>query len=207
PIGPGETPVPNRAKIQQEKNKWLEFYKIKFGGTWYTTLFNFGPQKDLVLQTHAEYGFLGAYNNERGIPPFERFYLGGDGMGTYSMDGRESIGLRGYPNESLIPQSRSSTSNDGATIYNKYSLELRFPITLKPTASIYALTFLEAGASYDGFKDFDPFQLYRSAGAGLRIHMPAFGLLGIDFGYGFDAIPGTNTPNGWETHFIIGKQF
>jgi outer membrane protein insertion porin family len=132
-------------------------------------------------------------------------------MGTYSLDGREAIAMRGYPNQSLIPLDRASmgaaTDNDGATIYNKYSLELRYPITLKQTASIYALTFVEAGASYDGFRDFNPFQLNRSAGAGLRIFMPAFGLLGIDFGYGFDPVPGEPQANGWETHFIIGQQF
>ena len=100
-----------------------------------------------------------------------------------------------------------SNNVDGAVIYNKYSLELRFPITLKPMASIYALSFIEAGASYDNFKDFNPFQVNRSAGVGLRIFMPQFGLLGIDFGYGFDPVPGETGPNGWETHFIIGQQF
>ena len=206
PLGPDEAPVPDQSKIDQEKYKWLEFYKIKFNGTWYTNLY-----QKLVMRTHTEYGFLGAYNNERGVPPFERFYLGGDGMGTYSLDGREAIAMRGYPNQSLIPLDRgvmsTATDSDGATIYNKYSLELRYPITLKPSASIYALTFAEAGATYDGFRDFSPFQLYRSAGAGLRIFMPAFGLLGIDFGYGFDALPGMTERNGWETHFIIGQQF
>ncbi|UZH56264.1 outer membrane protein assembly factor BamA [Salinimicrobium tongyeongense] len=206
PLRDGEDPVPDQAKIDQEKYKWLEFYKIKFNGTWFTNLYD-----KLVLRTHAEYGFLGAYNNDRGVPPFERFYLGGDGMGTYSMDGREAIALRGYPNQSLIPVDRgvmsTATDNDGATIYNKYSLELRYPITLKPTASIYGLTFLEAGASFDDFKDYNPFQINRSAGAGIRIFMPAFGLLGIDFGYGFDPLPGESKANGWETHFIIGQQF
>lgn len=206
PLRPGEDPVPDQSKIDQEKFKWLEFYKIKFSGTWYTNLY-----KKLVMKTHAEYGFLGAYNNDRGIPPFERFFLGGDGMGTYSLDGKEAIALRGYPNQSVVPESRNAanvaSTNDGATIYNKYSLELRYPITLKPSASIYALTFLEAGASYDGLRNLNPFQLKRSAGAGLRIFMPAFGLLGIDFGYGFDPLPGANSPNGWETHFIIGQQF
>jgi outer membrane protein insertion porin family len=97
----------------------------------------------------------------------------------------------------------------GATIYNKFSMELRYPITLKSSASIYALTFLEAGSSYKDFKGYNPFDLNRSAGAGLRVFMPAFGLLGIDFGYGFDALPGatSNKANGWETHFIIGQQF
>ncbi|QKX05186.1 BamA/TamA family outer membrane protein [Aquimarina sp. TRL1] len=196
--------------IDQERFNWLEYYKIKFNGNWYTSLFNIG-KKPLVLRTGAEYGFLGAYNSDRGVIPFERFALGGDGLGGGSLDSREIIGLRGYPNQSLVPQSRSNNPeliDDGATIYNKYSLELRYPITLKPSASIYMLGFLEGGASYDSFRDFNPFQLNRSAGLGLRIFMPAFGLLGIDFGYGLDPIPGTNTgPNGWETHFIIGQQF
>ncbi len=197
-------------EIDQERFKWLEYYKLKFDGTWYNTLATIG-KKSLVLKSRAEYGFLGAYNTKRGTIPFERFYLGGDGLGGGSSDGREVLALRGYPNQSIIPQSRSNNDDDytdGATIYNKYSLELRFPITLKPTASIYLLSFLEGGASYDAFKEFNPFQLNRSAGLGLRIFMPAFGLLGIDFGYGFDPIPGTKTgPNGWETHFIIGQQF
>ena len=193
-------------EVDQEKFKWLEYYKIKFNGTWYNRLVG-----KFVLKTSAEYGFLGAYNSDRGVPPFERFFLGGDGLGGFSLDGRETIALRGYPNQSLVPIDRSSlsqaTQNDGATIYNKYSLELRHPITLKPAASIYMLAFAEGGASYDGFRDFNPFQLNRSAGIGLRIFMPAFGLLGIDFGYGFDPIPGTTGSNGWETHFIIGQQF
>ncbi len=196
-------------EIDQERFKWLEYYKIKFDGTWYTSLINLG-KKPLVLKTRAEYGFLGAYNNDRGNIPFERFFLGGDGLGATSLDGREVVALRGYPNQSIIPLSRPNDQDfdgDGATIYNKYSLELRYPITLKPAASIYMLGFLEGGASYDSFKGFNPFQLNRSAGAGIRIFMPAFGLLGIDFGYGFDPIPGTSEPNGWETHFIIGQQF
>jgi outer membrane protein insertion porin family len=203
--------VGDQGKIDQEKFKWLEFYKIKFDAAWYTTLFNIGPKGPLVLKTGMEYGFLGAYNSERGIPPFERFYLGGDGLGAFSLDGRESIALRGYPNQSLVPLDRTSfsqaTNEDGAVIYNKYSLELRYPITLKPAASIYGLMFIEGGASYDNFRDFNPFQLNRSAGAGLRVFMPQFGLSGIDFGYGFDPIPGGTSPNGWETHFIIGQQF
>ncbi len=198
---------PDPAKIDQKRFNWLEYYKIKFNGDWYNNLFD-----KVVLRTNVEYGFLGAYNNDRGIPPFERFYLGGDGLGGYSLDGRETISMRGYPNQSLTPIDRDpgsgATRNDGATIYNKYSLELRYPITLKPTASIFALTFVEGGATYEDFRDFNPFQLNRSAGFGVRIFMPAFGLLGIDFGYGFDPIPGTNTgANGWETHFIIGQQF
>mgnify|MGYP002630502223 FL=1 len=188
---------PNRAKIDQEKNRWLEYYKLKFAGEWYTRLFD-----KLVLKTQAEFGFLGAYDNDRGIIPFERFYLGGDGLANFAMDGRETIALRGYENQSL------SDRNNGSTIYNKFSLELRYPISLKPSASIYALSFLEAGNGFDNFKEYNPFNMKRSAGLGIRIFMPAFGLLGIDFGYGFDSpLDNDLTPNGWETHFIIGQQF
>ncbi|TXD70685.1 outer membrane protein assembly factor BamA [Aequorivita lipolytica] len=181
--------------IDQERFKWLEYYKIKFKGTWYTKLV-----EKLVLRTNTEFGFLGAYNQDRGIPPFERYFVGGDGLGAYSLDGREVIQLRGYPNQSLTPI-------DGNTIYNKFSLEVRYPVTLAQMASIYVLGFAEGGASYDGFRDYNPFELKRSAGVGLRIFMPAFGLLGIDFGYGFDPVLGGTEKNGWEPHFIIGQQF
>ena len=187
---------PDQSKIDQEKFKWLEFYKIKFNGTWYTPIYD-----KLILKTQADFGFLGAYNLARGNIPFERFFLGGDGMINYALDGRETIALRGYPNQSL-------SSTDGSVVYNKFTLELRYPITLKPTASIYTLTFLEAGNGYNNFREFNPFNSRRSAGAGVRIFMPAFGLLGIDFGYGFDnANPNITTPNGWETHFVIGQRF
>jgi outer membrane protein insertion porin family len=182
-------------EIDQERFNWLEFYKIKFKVDWYTQI-----TKNLVLRPSVEFGFLGAYNQDRGIIPFERFFLGGDGLGNFALDGREIIQLRGYPNQSL-------SSQDGGSIYNKFSLELRYPITLGAQAKIYALTFLEAGASVNSFREFDPFNLNRSAGLGVRIFMPAFGLLGIDFGHGFDPVPGTVGANGWETHFIIGQQF
>ena len=187
---------PDQSKIDQEKYKWLEFYKIKFKGSWYTRLFD-----KLVLRTHAEFGFLGAYNNDRGVIPFDRFFLGGDGMSQYAMDGREMISMRGYPNQSL-------SSQNGSTIYNKFSLELRYPITLKPAASIFGLTFIESGQGFDKFRDYNPFNSKRSMGVGLRIFMPAFGLLGIDFGYGLDSINDNDlNPNGWETHFVIGQNF
>ena len=187
---------PDQAKIDQERFKWLEYYKLNFEGTWYTRIID-----KLILRTHAEFGFLGAYNPERGNIPFERYFLGGDGLQQYAMDGRETIALRGYENQSL-------SSRDGSTVYNKFSLELRYPITLKQSASIYALSFLEAGNGYDNFREFNPFNSKRSAGFGVRIFMPAFGLLGIDFGYGFDSeMPNDLNPNGWETHFIIGQQF
>lgn len=179
----------------QEKYKWLEYYKASFKGKWYTAL-----TKDLVIMTNAEFGILGFYNKELGYSPFERYYLGGDGMATYQLDGRETIALRGYENGRL-------SSIDGDVVYNKFQMEVRYPVTLKPSASIYVLGFLEAGNSWDGLENFNPFQLKRSAGFGLRIFMPAFGLLGIDFAHGFDPLPGQTEKSGWQTHFIIGQQF
>lgn len=178
-----------------ELYEWIEFYKIVFTGRWFSPIVG-----KLVLMSNAELGFLGAYNDEIGAPPFERFYVGGDGMQQGRFDGRTVIALRGYPNSSL-------SSQTGGTIYNKVAFELRYPITLKPSASIYALTFLEAGNSWNEFSEYRPFNLKRSAGGGIRVFMPAFGLLGVDFGYGFDNIPGTNLISGWQTHFIIGQQF
>ena len=193
---PNNTTASDRiAEIDQERYKWLEFYKIKFKGEWFAAL-----TKKLVLRPAFEFGFLGAYNNDRGIIPFERFFLGGDGLGMYSLDGRETIALRGYPNQSLSNQ-------DGGTIYNKYSLEMRYPISLGEQAKIFALAFIEGGNSYNSFRDFNPFLIKRSAGLGVRLFMPAFGLLGIDFGHGFDAVPGQSKKHGWETHFIIGQSF
>lgn len=189
--------VPDQSKIDQKKFKYLEFYKIKFSGSWFTRIID-----KLVLRTQVDFGFLGTYNNEKGDIPFERFYVGGDGMNnTFALDGREVISLRGYPNFSL-------SSREGSTVYNKFTVELRYPITLKPSASIYGTSYMESGRGYQGFRNFNPFNAQRSAGFGVRIFMPAFGLLGIDFAYGFDnADPSNRTPNGWETHFTIGQQF
>ena len=183
-----------------DKYKWMEYYKLSFKGKWYTSF-----TKNLVLMMNAEGGYLGHYNSKVGATPFERFFVGGDGLAAYQLDGRETIGLRGYENNRL-------SSIQGGTIYNKFQLELRYSISDKPSASIYTLGFLEAGNSYDNFTDFNPFDLKRSAGVGVRIFMPAFGLLGIDFAHGFDSLPiYNNTPNapksGWQTHFIIGRQF
>ncbi len=185
------------SKVDQKRFNWLEYYKIKFKAEWFTKI-----QGKLVLRTLGEFGYLGAYNNSRGLVPFERFIVGGDGLAAFSQNGSEVVQMRGYGNGSL-----SSNGREGDPIYNKFSLELRYPITLAQSASIYALTFLDAGASYDKFANYNPFKLQRGAGAGLRVFMPAFGLLGIDFGYGFDPIPGATIKNGWETHFIIGQQF
>ena len=188
---------PIQSEIDQAKFRWLEFYKVKFNGSWYNRLFG-----KFVLKAQTDFGFLGTYNKNKGNIPFERFFLGGDGMMQYALDGRETIALRGYENQSL-------SSQNGSIIYNKFSLELRYPISLKPTASVFALSFLEAGNGFDDFKDYNPFDVKRSAGIGVRVFMPAFGLLGIDFGYGFDSSDFSNTgqPSGWQTHFVIGQQF
>lgn len=189
------------SKVDQKRFNWLEYYKVKFKADTYTKLYG-----KIVLRVLSEFGFLGAYNQARGAVPFERYYLGGDGLANFAMDGRENIQLRGYPNNSLTP-TNANGEQIGGTVYNKFSMELRYPITLKASASIYALAFLEAGAAFSDFKTYNPFALNRSAGIGLRVFMPAFGLLGIDFGHGFDALPGQPKANGWETHFIIGQQF
>jgi len=183
-------------ETDEEKFKWLEYYKIKFSGDWYSNVW----REKLILRTYAGFGLLGAYDDRIGIPPFERFYLGGDGMANFTMDGREVVALRGYSNLSL-------SANNGATMYSKFSMELRYPITLNPSSSIYVLGFAEAGGSWDDSSELNPFELRRSAGLGLRIFMPMFGMLGVDFGYGFDPDLIGTEPSGWQTHFIIGQQF
>ncbi len=190
----------------EERLELLEFYKFNFSGKWYSTIAG-KPGNQLVLLSSAEFGFLGDYNSGKGLSPFERFFLGGDGLNQGQFDGRQTIGLRGYENSSLSVDPTTGQSA-GSAVYNKVSLELRYPLTLKPSASIYVLGFLEAGNTADNFKNFDPFKLKRSAGVGVRIFMPAFGLLGIDYGYGFDDTPGVpGVVSGWQPHFIIGQQF
>ena len=179
----------------QEKFRFLEYNKIKTQGTWFNAIAG-----DLVLKTHFEFGFLSAYNKELGLPPFERFFVGGDGLSGYSIDGRELIGLRGYPNSSL-------SENDGAPIYGKYNIEIRYPISLNPNSTIYALCFAEAGNSWSEISEFNPFETKRSLGMGIRLFMPMFGILGVDLGHGVDNIPGYSTKSGWQTHFTIGQQF
>jgi outer membrane protein insertion porin family len=178
-----------------DKFKWLEYYKFDAKGKWYTSFTD-----KLVLMTNAEFGFLGFYNDDLGQTPFERYFVGGDGIAQFQLDGRETVGVRGYENNRL-------SSIAGGTMYNKFQLELRYSITDSPSASIYTLGFVEAGNSYDNFDEYNPFNVKRSAGLGVRIFMPAFGLLGIDFAHGFDPLPGQIEKSGWQTHFIIGRQF
>ncbi|MDB2653054.1 outer membrane protein assembly factor BamA [Flavobacteriales bacterium] len=180
-----------------EKYEWLEYFKVKFSSTWYTN-----PFANLVIKANSEFGFLNSYNKDVGLPPFERFYVGGDGLTGFAMDGREVIGLRGYANQTV-----SQHLTAGGSIYSKYYLEMRYPLSLDPSATVYATAFAEAGNAWDSFDKFNPFEVKRSLGFGIRIFMPMFGLLGVDFGHGYDPLEGATEKSGWQTHFSIGQQF
>ena len=186
---------------ENEKYKWIEMHRWTFKAAWYTELY-----EKLVMMTRVRFGYLGYYNDEIGPTPFHRFFLGGDGLSSYSVDSRELVGMRGYANNSLTPgfYNSSSSGGNGGNIMSKYTLELRYPLSLNPQATIYALTFLEAGNCWLGFKNFDPFDVKRSAGLGVRIYLPMFGLLGLDWGYGFDDVFGTTGDNHSKFHFSIG---
>ena len=193
----------------QEKYKWLEYHKWMFDASFYTPLF--GSSK-FVGSARAHMGFLGSYGNKIGIIPLERFVMGGDGMNFNNFAlGQEIVGLRGYENQTITPgrNTRGTADPDpyGGVVYNKYVMELRFLVSPNPSATIFLLTFAEAGNNWGDYKDFNPYDLKKSAGVGARIFMPAFGLLGVDWGYGFDAIPGTLERSGPQFHFTIGQQF
>lgn len=193
----------------QEKYKWLEYHKWMFDASIYTPLF--GSSK-FVASARAHMGFLGSYGNKIGIIPLERFVMGGDGMtfNNFAL-GQEIIGLRGYENQSITPGRDTRGQEDadpyGGIVYNKYVMELRFLVSPNPSATIFLLGFAEAGNNWGSYADFNPYDLKKSAGVGARIFMPAFGLLGVDWGYGFDAIPGTTERSGAQFHFTIGQQF
>ncbi len=186
---------------ENEKYKWIEMHRWTFKAAWYTELYD-----KLVMMTRVRFGYLGHYNNQIGPTPFHRFFLGGDGLATYSVDSREMVGMRGYANNSLTPgyYNDSGSGGNGGNIMSKYTLELRYPLSLNPQATIYALTFLEAGNCWLGFNNFNPFDVKRSAGVGVRIFLPMFGLLGLDWGYGFDDVYGTSGNNHSQFHFSIG---
>jgi outer membrane protein insertion porin family len=185
---------------ENDRFKWVEFHKWKINTSWYIE-----PVEKLVLATRLRFGFLGNYNDDIGITPFQRFYLGGDGLSGYNnLDGREIIGMRGYGNETVTPFYYQD-KNIGGNVFTKYTLELRYPLSLNPSATIYALTFVEAGNSWLGFGSFNPFEVKRSAGFGVRVFLPMFGLLGLDWGYGFDEIQGIPGANGSQFHFSINQ--
>ncbi len=182
-----------------EKYKWIEYHKWTFRGDWYTSLAG-----NLVLSTSAQFGILGYFNSDIGPSPFESFDLGGDGMSGYNLYGRETIGMRGYENGSLTP---IVNGNKSGNIYNKFTMELRYPLSTNPSAFIYPLVFVEAGNAWHDFSSLNPFAIKRSAGIGMRAFLPMFGLLGIDWAYGFDEIPGRPGANKGQFHFVLGQQF
>jgi outer membrane protein insertion porin family len=194
----------NPEMTDQEKYKWIEFHKWTFKSDYY---FPLSKNDKLVLNARFAFGYLGYYNKDIGPSPFENFYVGGDGMTGYSFYGREVIALRGYTNGSLTPTDTRSGSPAG-NVYSKITFELRYPISLNQQATIYALTFLESGRAWYKLSDYNPFKMNRSAGIGLRANLPMFGLLGIDWGYGFDDVPsGEAGANKSQFHFVIGQQF
>ncbi|MBK7175471.1 MAG: BamA/TamA family outer membrane protein [Bacteroidales bacterium] len=189
-----------RTMDEKDKYRLVEFHQWKFMGTFYKQIVG-----DLVLMARTKSGFLGKYNNDLEVTPFNRYFMGGDGMTGYSaIDGRQLVGFRGYANESMTPNSYLSQST-GGIIYNKNTLELRYPLSLNPNSTIYGMAFVEAGNAWLKFRDYSPFDLKRSAGVGVRVFLPMFGLLGLDWGYGFDAIPGVPTANKGQFHFSINS--
>ena len=182
--------------------KWIEYHKWKFSAATYTKLIG-----DLVLMTRAQFGYLGYYNRNWGYSPFEGFLVGGDGMSGYSTYGNEVISLRGYENYSLTPYQVSAYNSTGmayaGNVYDKFTVELRYPVILQPQSTIFVLGFLEGGNCWSDIRQFNPFEIKRSAGIGVRIFLPMVGLLGVDWGYGFD----DTAHGGSQFHFVIGQQF
>ena len=188
----------------QQRYKWIEYHKWKFSGAVYTKLFD---NLDFVLMTRAQFGYLGYYNRNWGYSPFEGFLVGGDGMTGYNTYGSDIISLRGYTNYSLTPQELTPYSSNGysyaGNVYDKFTVELRYPVILQPQSTIFVLGFLEGGNCWSDIRNFNPLQIKRSAGVGVRVFLPMIGLLGVDWGYGFD----DSSRGGSQFHFLIGQQF
>ncbi|MBS1529474.1 MAG: outer membrane protein assembly factor BamA, partial [Bacteroidetes bacterium] len=188
----------------EQRYHFVEYYKVKWDGQWFQKIYG-----KLVLMTQIRFGFLGNYNSDIGASPFERFKLGGDGMQSYQfLQGSDIIGLRGYQNFTIIPvgTNYNADTNPGSTIYNKYTFELRHPVIASQSATIFVLAFAEGGNVWDRFDQFNPFNIRRSVGVGARVFLPIFGLLGLDYGYGFDAIPGIPGANKGQFSFSISQQ-
>ena len=180
----------------QERYRWIEYHKWGFDFQWFTPLSN---NKKLVLMTRAQFGYLGAYDQNK-RSPFEGFQMGGDGLNSYSLYGVQTVGLRGYENGSLTPNDRLY-----ANIYSKYTVELRYPLVREGGTLVYANIFAEAGNAFISASEFKPFVLKKSAGVGLKLYLPILGLLGIDWGYGFDPTPTSQgKASGSQLHFTMG---
>ncbi|HEY8513742.1 MAG TPA: POTRA domain-containing protein [Cyclobacteriaceae bacterium] len=198
--------------FNQQKFKWIEYHKWMFDAKYYMPLDN---KKKLVLEAKAHFGFIGSYSKKYGIGPFERFFMGGAGLaggiGSFVL-GQEIIGLRGYEDNLVTPPlyarygQESPKTTQGGIVYDKLGLELRYPVTTGNAATIYGFIFTEAGGNWGNYEDFNPFKLYKSAGAGVRLFMPAFGLIGLNWAYGFDRLPFSNEISGSQFHFTIGQQ-
>ena len=197
----GTTDAQYAQMTASEKYNLLEYHKWRFSGKVFTPL---TPDSKLVLMTRAEFGYLGHFN-KNAKSPFETFYMGGDGMSSYSSYSTEYISMRGYQSGSLTPYDPTLGRNMGY-VYNKFTMELRYPISLEQNATIWALAFVEAGNCFADIKDYNPFNLKRSAGVGVRLFLPMFGLMGIDWGWGFDPINGSNQYGGSQFHFVLGQE-
>jgi outer membrane protein insertion porin family len=204
----GLTSTQIKEREEANRYRWIEYHKWLGRVQWYMALV-----QNLVLYTNAQFGMLNYYSKNLGYSPFESFDVGGDGMSGYSLYGRETIGLRGYQNGSLTPlksqplPSGSIRTFKNGNIYNKYTMELRYPLSLKPQAAIYVLTFVEAGNAWASADEFNPFNVHRSAGMGIRMFLPMLGMLGIDWAYGFDTVPDYPSANKGQFHFVIGMPF
>ena len=198
--------------FNQQKFKWIEYHKWMFDAKYYLPL---DTKKKLVLEAKAHFGFIGSYSKEYGIGPFERFFMGGAGLaggiGSFVL-GQEIIGLRGYEDNLVTPPlyarygQEAPKDTQGGIVYDKLGLELRYPVTTGNAATIYGFVFTEAGGNWGNYEDFNPFKLYKSAGAGVRLFMPAFGLIGLNWAYGFDRLPFSTEISGSQFHFTIGQQ-
>ncbi len=200
-----ETESANTATRKAAQNSmygWIEYHRWMFKGRIFHPL---TADQKLVLMAKVEMGYLGHYNPYK-LSPFEGFSVGGDGMTGYTLYGVDFIGMRGYKDGTLIP-TESSSKNDYARVYNKYTLEVRYPFVLQPRSTIYALVFAEAGNGYSSWAKFNPFQVKRSMGAGVRVYLPIVGMLGFDWGWGFDTPAGSNKRSGSQIHFTIGTEF
>lgn len=186
----------------QDRFRWVEYHKWKVKAEWYTPLTQSSGEnpKTLVLRTHVGFGMIGQYNRQLGLSPFERFYLGGVYLSGFVLDGREIVNLRGFDDLSLTMPNQ----NTGAPVIAKYGAELRYPLSTNPSATIFLLSFIDAGKTWSDAREFNPFQVYRSAGVGMRIFLPMFGLLGLDYGWRLDDIPTAPNMARGQFHFSMG---
>ncbi|SHM29412.1 Beta-barrel assembly machine subunit BamA [Chitinophaga jiangningensis] len=201
-----------KAEPIADQFKFIEYQKYRFNAEWYVPLSKpmGSDNKTFVLKVAAKFGYIGRYNNRTTLSPFGRFELGGDGLSNFAIYDRDIISQRGYPvyytsNPNVNPESGQPVGYEGFTVFNKYVMELRYPFSLNPSSTIFGLAFVEAANGYRDIQDYNPFRLRRSAGLGMRFYLPMFGLLGFDYGIGFDRIqPGQGLKNAAKFTFMLG---